>query len=581
MKRPQLIAILFVLAAQMPVWALINPTFTPADLVRSSTAIVEMQLGDDGQARDFKALKGEAPKELRFAIGDDCAEVFAGTGNRVAFLMLVNLAAAGDSAEATPPVGAIHTRDTWLAIYADADGRYSVAFPKNNLKAVWAGTTAMWERALRYVLNDPGRASFPVVIGVQWRGETNVVNLAQPVAGLQVVELNPGASPRLHILSPDGDRLGDRALPARSQRGCWTDLNADGRLDLVSWDGTNVTAYLQGADGALAGNGARSELPGVTGLVALREGVAASVVDGVTVLTPELKVARALVAPSDLGAAGPVVAGDFDADGTVDLLQAREQGLVAWPGATGAARVAYQGRVGKQLTALDAGDFDGDGLLDVLIGGRLGEGEGGGNLLTNTGQWKFAPAWNDGGEIHKTQPRVRNVQACDINNDGKFDMLLTFERLGPSFFFNRGFRTFGAGDELSLVGVQLAGKESEAGVAFNTGAPHGVVADFDGDGAQDGAFATADGNVWVVWRERGTVCHGLLLAVPPGAGPVRVTVTDGPTLLGALLAVPGRPAYCGFSSKGGVKLEWTGSDGKPRTRTVPVIKPLTRVELGD
>jgi hypothetical protein len=51
--------------------------------------------------------------------------------------------------------------------------------------------------------------------------------------------------------------------------------------------------------------------------------------------------------------------------------------------------------------------------------------------------------------------------------------------------------------------------------------------------------------------------------------------------LGARLARPGMPAYFGMESKGGLKLEWTGADGKPRTRTVPVIKALTRVELAD
>jgi len=76
---------------------------------------------------------------------------------------------------------------------------------------------------------------------------------------------------------------------------------------------------------------------------------------------------------------------------------------------------------------------------------------------------------------------------------------------------------------------------------------------------------------------RGAACHGLVLAAPPGGGPV----TDGRTLLGALQALPDRPAYCGFAAKGGVKLAWTGADGKPRTRTVPVIKPLTRVELAE
>jgi opacity protein-like surface antigen len=345
-------------AVHATAWALINPNFTPADLVGGSTTIVELQLGSDGQVSDLKLLKGNAPTQLRLTV-DESARESLPDGKHPALLFLANLAAAGETTEATPPVGAVHTRDGWLGLYAGQDGGYTLAPDKRDLKAVWAGSTAMLGRALKYVLAGPGRATFPVKVGVAWRGETNVVKFAQPIAGLQAVELTPSALPVLHILSPAGDRL------------------------------------------------------------------------------------------------------------------------------------------------------------------------------------------------------------------------------GPAFLFNRGFRTFGTADELTLAGAEVDGKVLEAGNAFNSGAPYGVAADFDGDGAQDGAFATADGDVWMVWRDRGAACHGLLLAVPPGAGPVRVTLTDGQTLLGALLAVPGRPAYCGFAAKGGVKLAWTGSDGKPRTRTVPAIKPLTRVELTD
>jgi hypothetical protein len=95
-----------------------------------------------------------------------------------ALLFLANLAAAGETTEVTPPVGALHTRDAWLGLYAGKDGHYTLAPDKRDLKTVWAGSTAMLNRASRYVLNDPRRATFPVKVGVTWRGETNVVKLA-------------------------------------------------------------------------------------------------------------------------------------------------------------------------------------------------------------------------------------------------------------------------------------------------------------------------------------------------------------------------------------------------------------------
>jgi hypothetical protein len=594
--------------------ALINPNFTPADLVKGSTTIVELELRRDGQggvtAHNLKALKGDAPKDVLVQVDDSIAEVFpVGTDSKgQALLFLADLAGAGEATEAVPPVGALHVGNGWLGLYVRSGGGYTLSADKRDLKTVWAGATSTLAMALRYVLADPARATFPVAVGAKWRGETAVAKRGQPVAGLQSVELVAGTPPVLHILSPAGDRLfvlqdaaakeaAVRGLTAKSERACWTDLDGDGRWDLVSWDGKTVGAWLQDEVGNLVGKEGLVELPSVTTLVALRGGAAAGADGRVVVLGLKdkgLEIVQTLTVPeaqrASLTLAGPVGAADFDADGATDLMQAYDHGLVAWPGTAdgtfGAGRAVHSGRVGKNVAAMEAGDFDSDGLLDILVAGRLGEGDGAGaNLLANAGGWVFTPAWNHAGEVYKVQPRARSVQVCDINTDGKFDFMLAYERGTPVFLFNRGFRTFGTGDELTLAGAMVgegdAAKPFASADAFNNGAPFGAVADFDGDGAQDGAFATADGDVWVVWRDRGSSGQGLSVAVAPGAGPVRVTLTEGQTALGAVLAVPGRPAYCGFPSKGGVKLAWNGADGKPRTKTVPVIKPLTRVELGD
>jgi hypothetical protein len=207
------------------------------------------------------------------------------------------------------------------------------------------------------------------------------------------------------------------------------------------------------------------------------------------------------------------------------------------------------------------------------------------NILANRGGLTFAPAWNEAGEIYKIQTRARTCQVCDINADGRPDVMIAYERGTPAMLFSRGFRTFGTADELSIGGAKVGegpeAKELLCGEAFNSGAPYGAVADFDGDGAQDAAFATAAGDTWVVWCERGRDCLGLSLSVPPGAGPVRVSITEGRALRGALLALPGRPAYLGVANKGPVRLAWAGSDGKPRTREVRVTSAVTRVTLSD
>jgi hypothetical protein len=84
----------------------------------------------------------------------------------------------------------------------------------------------------------------------------------------------------------------------------------------------------------------------------------------------------------------------------------------------------------------------------------------------------------------------------------------------------------------------------------------------------------------VVWRNPEPAGLALLLSAPPAAGPVRVKVTEGEVLRGAVLALPGRPAYLGIAKKGPLVLEWTDADGNPRKRAVVVMKPVNRLGLG-
>jgi hypothetical protein len=600
---------------------LINPRFTPADLVRVSQTILTVKVtpGADGRCvvGVGETLKGEVPKGLGLRVGEDAAEAFAEAirnGAAGVLFLAGDLSAAGDVTTEEKPAGALNLGGGWWGIYAGKDGVHAVKNDQQDLKTVWAGATDMLEAAVRYAVADAGRASFPVAVGVKWRGETLAAK-AENVSGLRAVEMEADPAPVLHVGSGSGDRLlaregdafkdvaGDRGLGAKSKMAVWTDLDADGRLDLASWDGARVTAWVQAKDGRFSAKGSL-DLPSCTGMAAApggapaRAAVAAARTDGVILIGVDAQglVAVGTLALPDgagpkLGAGGPLVVADLDGDGLVDLAQVFENGLVAWPGTAAgnypAGRVAMEGSLGKELTAADAGDFDGDGRLDIVVGGKRGAGEATGiNLLANRGDWRFAPVWLEAGEIYKTQTRARTVQVCDINCDGRADLFVGYERSGPVFLFNRGFRTFGTADELTLAGATVgegdAARELQCGTALMGGAPRGVVADFDRDGAPDLASAAPDGTVWVVWRDRGERYLNVEAALPRGAaGPMTVNAWHGARSLGARLARPGMPAYFGMESKGGLKLEWTGADGKPRTRTVPVIKALTRVELAD
>jgi hypothetical protein len=89
---------------------------------------------------------------------------------------------------------------------------------------------------------------------------------------------------------------------------------------------------------------------------------------------------------------GRVTVGDFNNDGNMDLVLARENGLVSLLLGTGQGTFQspqnYVSGVGSQFTAM--GDFNGDGFPDLAVTGGLN----GVGVMLNTGVW---PAVASGG----------------------------------------------------------------------------------------------------------------------------------------------------------------------------------------
>ena len=107
-----------------------------------------------------------------------------------------------------------------------------------------------------------------------------------------------------------------------------------------------------------------------------------------------------------------------------------------------------------------------------------------------------------------------------------------------------------------------------------------MVADFNADGAQDLAMVTADGQVWILWRD---VSKGRQLGVsvsPSGAthGPINVIGFDGTRSLGVQPAVAGASAFFCRRSKGPIKLRWQTEPDAWQDHQVIVLKP-TRFQL--
>lgn len=212
------------------------------------------------------------------------------------------------------------------------------------------------------------------------------------------------------------------------------------------------------------------------------------------------------------------------------------------------------------------GDFNADGRLDVLLGGPNGC-----TMLANRDGRTFREVIRETGElIYISKPKVVAASNCDVNNDGRQDVVLFYAGMGFQVFFNRGFRCFGFANLLDLKHSRLA-----AAGALAHGQLAGTVLDFNGDGAPDVVAVTPAGQVCALLRDakRGGNL-GVTVSLPPGrAGPVTVVGYDGKRCLGARSVAAGRAAFFGKRAKGPITLKWTLGAPGPQSKRVIVLRP--------
>ena len=102
-----------------------------------------------------------------------------------------------------------------------------------------------------------------------------------------------------------------------------------------------------------------------------------------------------------------------------------------------------------------------------------------------------------------------------------------------------------------------------------------MVADFNADGAQDLALVTADGQIWVLWRDV-SKGHNLGVSVSPSAatrGPINVIGFDGTRPLGAQPVRSGTSGFFCRRTKGPIKLRWQTRPGVWQDQQVIVLGP--------
>lgn len=599
--------------------ALINPNFTPVNLVKDADLIVAIRLQeidskDHAVANVVNCLKGASPGKTltvdfsRPGKKEDVAylkRLLAGKKEPLAMIFV-------GKGEDGSPLSKMSIESKWVVIdQPDTDGLWAMDVIDDRFQEVWAGGTDMLLKMCEALIADPS-TDVPVKTLFSWGTKLAVGKVPGKVSLSQAIDITGKGNTSLFIASDAGDKVfgWDAAtaalvdltaklkLSSKSVQSAWGDFNGDGLLDLASWDGKKLTLWLQGADGAFtpADVSIEPNKAGCLGLTAMEAGVAGragilwSSSGAPVLLVPDaqksgLFVPRPLPVGSasvrDPGGAGKCLVADFDSDGLPDVIQPFANGSLFFKG-LGSGRFAEATvssvALGAGRSAAFLGDWALAGTLDIFT-----VAEDAPHIWQNAGNGRFIDQFgmplqqNLAGELtYISKPFGVCGTTCDFNCDGMQDILLCYSQMtAPQLFFNRGFRSFGHGH-----GVDLAENALLSGIS--RGQQAGLVADLDGDGSQDLLIVTLQGDViCFLHNAGGDPAHVVRVSLPPGgafAGPLTVIAADG-TKRSAWVVAPGTDAYLGRSEAGVAEFSWQLPGGAVQKKSIPVENKPVRFVL--
>ena len=266
---------------------------------------------------------------------------------------------------------------------------------------------------------------------------------------------------------------------------------------------------------------------------------------------------------------------DFDGDGIADILEPFAASSLFYKGqgnGTFAPAVKCDVAQGKGKAIAWLGDFDCDGRMDIFISG-----ENECRLWHNCGGMKFRESLAVSGEVaYMAQPGAVCGQTCDVNNDGRPDVMMCYREGIPWIFFNRGFRSFAKALEIT---------EDNVIPETRGGTQAGVIEDFNGDGGQDLALVLTTGEIRMFLRSADDAekCLAARVSLPPGKGPIGPVPVTGwveDRCLGVWNVTAGSPGPInGCGEAGEIVLKWpAGPGGKLEEKTVTLMdKPVSVV----
>ncbi len=591
--------------------AFINPSFTPVDIVKQSDLVLLLEfksVDKDGKAVATiqKVFKGSTKdKEITLNIGaasidaqgeDFINRIKDGQKQAVFFVgvfQVENVAVEGLGVKA---VGFLHFafKDAdwqWAGFKKTEKNSWDMEKTENYLLGTWAGGTDMLARAIDYIIEDP-EATVPPVIGSEWGGKIQIGKLTGKVTSLMAVDILDNGKADIFAACESGDRLFrfngktydditvKTGLNSVSSIYAWGDLNGDGKADMVSWNGKELSVQFQKADGtfdkkvlktgtALEGGCFSLALldSGDKARPALLAGTGASPVLIFPQADGSVKTEVLVDGPfpgKDFGEGGRCLAADFDKDGIIDFIQLFSSGALYYKGK---GLLKFNPPVSTQIGATKGssvrlGDFDADGLPDIVVV----TGEEKCRLWQNIGEGKFIDMLSLSGEIYYiAKEDGTDVQVGDFNNDGRQDILISYLNISTQLFFNRGFRSFGHGREMDSSLILPESSDGQQKLC---------VLDANGDGALDTAVVMKNGDFWLFARKvenKALSVTARLSTTGSYTGPLTLTAWRDKRCFGAWTITAGDAgAFVGLPEAGPVTLKWITPDGKSKEKEVIV-----------